>query len=217
MSKGWVVIQLHLLLLQQGMSSHPVASSSTSARDGHSSSCICFYFSKGWAVIQLHLLLLQQGMGIHPVASASTSARDEHSSSCICFYFSKEWAVIQLHLLLLHSWEIHGATPQLKHIKAFFFSYCPRVNHSLQVAEAGGNCQWWWCQVGRMWPCGSWSEEREGGREDEGWNPAVWRKWEKSAGCVGDGKLRVDGGSVMCFRSLHGMPGMNILDKGFRQ
>ena len=44
----------------------------------------------------------------------------------------------------------------------------------------------------------------------------VWSKWKKSAECVGDGELRVDGGSVMCFRSLNGIPGTNFRDGCFR-
>ena len=38
---------------------------------------------------------------------------------------------------------------------------------------------------------------------------------EESAGCMGDGELRVDGGSVMHFRSLNGIPGINIHDRRF--
>ena len=50
----------------------------------------------------------------------------------------------------------------------------------------------------------------------EVWTPVVKRKRKKSTGCVGDGELRVDGGSVMCFRSLNGILGINIHDGGFR-
>ena len=38
---------------------------------------------------------------------------------------------------------------------------------------------------------------------------------KKSAGCVGDGELRVDGGSAMRFRSLNGILGINIRDGVF--
>ena len=38
------------------------------------------------------------------------------------------------------------------------------------------------------------------------------RKRKKRDGCVGDGELRVDEGSVMHFRSLNGIPGINIRD-----
>ena len=51
--------------------------------------------------------------------------------------------------------------------------------------------------------------------KEEGLTPVVRRK-KKSAGCVGDGELRVDGGSVMHFRNLNGIPGINIRDGGFR-
>ena len=47
--------------------------------------------------------------------------------------------------------------------------------------------------------------------EEDGWDPAVKRK--KSAGCVGDGELRVDR-SAMYFRNLNGIPGTNIPDGG---
>ena len=43
--------------------------------------------------------------------------------------------------------------------------------------------------------------------KDEGWTPMLRRKRKKSAGCVGDGELRVDGGSVMHFRILMGYQG----------
>ena len=44
--------------------------------------------------------------------------------------------------------------------------------------------------------------------EEEGWTPVVRRKRKKiSAGRVGDGELRVDGRSIMHFRSLNGIPG----------
>ena len=49
------------------------------------------------------------------------------------------------------------------------------------------------------------SEEWEGG--SEGWIPVVSKK---SAGCVDDDELIVDGGSVMSFRILNGIPGINI-------
>ena len=50
--------------------------------------------------------------------------------------------------------------------------------------------------------------------EEEGWTPEVRRKRKKSAGCLGDGELRVDGGGVMRFRILNGIPGINIRDEG---
>ena len=52
--------------------------------------------------------------------------------------------------------------------------------------------------------------------EEEGWTPVLRRKRMKSAVCVGDGELKADGGSVMCFRSLNGIPGINIRDWSFR-
>ena len=52
----------------------------------------------------------EQGMSIHSVASAFT--------------------------LVL---GIHGVTSQLKHTKAEFLAYCPRVNHSHQVATASND------------------------------------------------------------------------------
>ena len=52
--------------------------------------------------------------------------------------------------------------------------------------------------------------------EEEGWSPVVRRMRKKSAGCVGDGELRVDGGNVVRFRSLNGIPGINIRDWSFR-
>ena len=62
--------------------------------------------------------------------------------------------------------------------------------------------------------------EGEGEREVyEGWRGGMdpsGEAEEKGAGCVGDSELRVDGGSVMRFRILNGIPGTNIHDKGFR-
>ena len=49
--------------------------------------------------------------------------------------------------------------------------------------------------------------------EEEGWIPVVRRKRKKSAGCIVDG-LRVDRRSVMCFKSLNRIPGINISDGG---
>ena len=46
--------------------------------------------------------------------------------------------------------------------------------------------------------------------EEERWTTVVRRKRKKSAGCVGDGELRMDGGSAMHFRNLLGIPGINI-------
>ena len=42
------------------------------------------------------------------------------------------------------------------------------------------------------------------------------KKRKKSAECVGGGELGVDGGSVMRFRNLHGIPSLNIHDGDFR-
>ena len=44
--------------------------------------------------------------------------------------------------------------------------------------------------------------------EEELRTPVVRRK--KSDGCADDGELCVDGGSVMRFRNLNGIPGINI-------
>ena len=41
------------------------------------------------------------------------------------------------------------------------------------------------------------------------------RKRKKSAGCVGVGELRVNGSSVIHFRNLNGIPGINIHDGCF--
>ena len=45
----------------------------------------------------------------------------------------------------------------------------------------------------------------------------VRRKRKKSGRCVGDGELRVDEGSDLHFKSLSGIPGINIHDGGFKQ
>ena len=47
-------------------------------------------------------------------------------------------------------------------------------------------------------------------------DPSGEKEEEENAGCVGDGELRVDGGSVMRFRNLNGIPEINIHDGGFR-
>ena len=74
---------------------------------------------------------------------------------------------------------------------------------------------------GRLAECGLVVVEVRKGKvgvrdEEKGWTPVVRRKRKKSAGCAGDGELILDGGSVMCFTSLNGIPETNIRDGSFR-
>ena len=53
--------------------------------------------------------------------------------------------------------------------------------------------------------------------EEVGWTPVVKKKrGEKKCWMCECYELKVDGGSVMRFRSLNGIRGINIHDRGFR-
>ena len=68
----------------------------------------------------------------------------------------------------------------------------------------------------RLAECGVVAVEVKYVRDDEeGWAPVVRRKRKKCAGCVGDGELRVDRGSVISFRNLNGVLAISICDGGF--